>query len=689
MSIDATIRGRQPNPKETRFPITNPGHSLYSTELYAETETDLLNPRFLNTATRVADVWPKHDEWSEDYDQGDDSSWGPNYETHHGDRVWRQVPTLNELAREASANGDSSALPQSRSSLWKKAHDFFWRTKTRKALTAITTIAGVSATVGIVASKFLSSSGSDPQEGSQGASHDPSQDACINAMLSSALTNFTHTVTSLSCVNPEAAKAVALTVNQTFCSTAGAVGIFVTNTLAALGLPLAYYNRSAHPNELPPSQLTREEIDAIIARIEKAQDDAEEFCEPDPSSSVVSSSLLPSTLPLPTPSPLLSITNVQSSTSSATLLNFTLFFSSNSASSSISSNSQALELPSSFPLPTPSPTLPISSVAFGASSSGSILPFSSAVQASTPPAPLPTPSPSFEIINATTTPSSITNGPIRSWTLTQTFALAGDWDIASSSSGQYLVAIPVGGGLIYTSSNYGATWIQVSALGGGLHSIASSSSGQYLAVVQYFVGQGGNGHTFVSSNYGATWIQTSASGGYGWFSIASSSSGQYLTAVSYDPCGCTLYGGNYISTSSNYGATWTQTGLPPYSCVSVTSSISGQYLAAGQYGGTIYTSSDYGITWIPTSAPYGWEWFGLASSSSGQYLVASQAQGSIYVSSNYGANWTKTSAPYGSFWPIPGSCSKPWLYLRLFRLWYDLDQNLGSIWKLAKRCVFF
>lgn len=51
---------------------------------------------------------------------------------------------------------------------------------------------------------------------------------------------------------------------------------------------------------------------------------------------------------------------------------------------------------------------------------------------------------------------------------------------------------------------------------------------------------------------------------------------------------------NIIKIYSFYlgGISWTQTKAPTYSWWSICSDATGQYLAAGQFSGTIYTSSD-------------------------------------------------------------------------------------------------
>ena len=91
--------------------------------------------------------------------------------------------------------------------------------------------------------------------------------------------------------------------------------------------------------------------------------------------------------------------------------------------------------------------------------------------------------------------------------------------------------------------------------------------------------------------------------------------------------GC-VGGGNIYT---NYGdGTWNpQASVENWS--SITSSASGQYLAACVGGGnSIYTSNDYGNTWLPSQiGTVNQNWYSIASSASGQVLVASVQFGGI------------------------------------------------------------
>jgi hypothetical protein len=234
----------------------------------------------------------------------------------------------------------------------------------------------------------------------------------------------------------------------------------------------------------------------------------------------------------------------------------------------------------------------------------------------------------------------INNIPPPNWTTinwTKTNSLAQPWyGIASSSSGQYLAAVSFSPGVVYTSSNYGASWTSTNASNLQWYRISSDSTGQYLAAGIY------NGSIYHSSNYGTSWTISNAPTKI-WNGIASDSTGQYLAAVGNS---------GSIYTSSNYGANWIPQASPLGAIyLSIASDNTGKYLVAGGNNNLIATSSDYGVSWSPNSGPGSHDWQAVASSSSGQYLVAvygtvsTSVGGYIYVSSNYGVSWTQTIAP--------------------------------------------
>jgi photosystem II stability/assembly factor-like uncharacterized protein len=168
--------------------------------------------------------------------------------------------------------------------------------------------------------------------------------------------------------------------------------------------------------------------------------------------------------------------------------------------------------------------------------------------------------------------------------------------ITISSSGQYLASCSVynvidpSSGYILRSIDFGLNW---QILFDNLHSwtsITSSSSGQYLAASFYDA----SGGVYTSEDYGESWVyQSNSPTNVQISSIASSGSGQTLALCTLD-----VSAGVYIS--NNYGIDWNQinTLLPDNSdWVDIAISTSGQYLAVCSNNGKgVYNySSDVDI----------------------------------------------------------------------------------------------
>ena len=254
------------------------------------------------------------------------------------------------------------------------------------------------------------------------------------------------------------------------------------------------------------------------------------------------------------------------------------------------------------------------------------------------------------------------------WTL-GTNSGSKNWSsITGTSTNQTLYAV-VDGGTIWTSSDSGATWAVITAPGaatwlgaaisadattmvagetvpwvsnnggadwrkvplfspGTVYTFSSfvSSNGTFIAVA---VDGTSAQNIWTSSDSGYSWLQRTASGPRVWTGIAGSSNGSKLVAVADS---------DYIYTSTDYGATWTQretTGL----WRGAASDSTGVYLATTNYGGYIYTSDDSGVTW--TQQETARDWSDIASDSTGQYLVALVIAGSIWTSADYGNTWTE------------------------------------------------
>jgi len=255
----------------------------------------------------------------------------------------------------------------------------------------------------------------------------------------------------------------------------------------------------------------------------------------------------------------------------------------------------------------------------------------------------PTESSILNIITQTPDQTLMPNEYIINWSLSSAPIIRYS-GIATDNSGQYLAACTnetdktVKGRSIYTSSDYGNTWIaQIAPLNLIWISIISNGTGQYLFATA------NGGIIYKSSDYGVTWLQMSS---INWKCITCDSTGQYLAA-----CESAVIKENErekggIYTSSDYGNTWIlQTSTPIASWHCISSSINGQFLIATcdifipsvfGYNMYLYTSSDYGSTWInDKSAPGGS--VSVATNNDGTCLIAANYD-SLYVYNN--SIWT-------------------------------------------------
>jgi photosystem II stability/assembly factor-like uncharacterized protein len=200
--------------------------------------------------------------------------------------------------------------------------------------------------------------------------------------------------------------------------------------------------------------------------------------------------------------------------------------------------------------------------------------------------------------------------------------------IAMSSSGQYQTISAYSAG-IFNSSDYGASWSQVTSSAYQWQMVAMSSNGQYqLASDSSYTGT-----LWLSSNYGITWNVTGSTKNNGnWYGVCMSDSGQYMFASGY---------GTSIYYSSNYGATWNYTNIDSYvnhwRYISMNST--------GQYGITcdwnfynlnLYKTSNYGATWSVISSLGTNNW--NCSAGGGSYFIVC-SDSSCYRSTNNGSTW--------------------------------------------------
>jgi hypothetical protein len=207
-----------------------------------------------------------------------------------------------------------------------------------------------------------------------------------------------------------------------------------------------------------------------------------------------------------------------------------------------------------------------------------------------------------------------------------------------SGNGQHHVLF--GMSSLWRSSNYGSSWTNVLStnavstlqfLGG-----TASATGKYMTVTS--VGNPGytSNYIYTSKDYGATWISGSVSRTWASNIPAMSASGQYQIA-------CTT--NDYPWSSSDYGVTWTAITSISFNllwCCAI--SASGQYQAIAWYNGQIYISVNYGVTWSLRTSLSNYLIVSLHMSGNGKYIFASSQNQLPYFSSDYGTTWTSLSS---------------------------------------------
>jgi outer membrane protein OmpA-like peptidoglycan-associated protein len=233
-----------------------------------------------------------------------------------------------------------------------------------------------------------------------------------------------------------------------------------------------------------------------------------------------------------------------------------------------------------------------------------------------------------------------------------------------------LAATSVGGD-IYTSTDFGATWVDRAVpqstdyQGGNAFDcwvgITSSSDGMYLAAIDNGCSDGGN--IFTSSDGGATWVDRSAGFGQGsmsnlvWNNIASSNDGMHLVATNGNYPG-------YVYFSGDGGATWNQcTTLPPVSLVGGLASnsdgsrvfaipaLSDWHYSPGAPR-DVFMTTDFGKTWTNVGPGLSDAWTSVATNYDGSHIAVASSGGFIHVSSDFGATWETATAAGQLAWGV-------------------------------------
>jgi photosystem II stability/assembly factor-like uncharacterized protein len=217
-------------------------------------------------------------------------------------------------------------------------------------------------------------------------------------------------------------------------------------------------------------------------------------------------------------------------------------------------------------------------------------------------------------------------------------------------------------GPIYTSPDYGTTWISNTVPTEYWSSVGSSANGSNLVAVAT------NGVIYYSTNMGNIWTLANAPN-ENWISVSSSADGSLLAAVATrgPVCISTNSGNTWFtnSTINNSGSVVMKSGSvlkpdagsnpSPTNWQAVACSADKTRVVAGVYGGYIYISTDSGMTWTAsTNAPYA-NWQAVASSADGTKLVAAINNGSIYTSMDSGTTWVSNNVPNSNWISIASS----------------------------------
>ena len=267
--------------------------------------------------------------------------------------------------------------------------------------------------------------------------------------------------------------------------------------------------------------------------------------------------------------------------------------------------------------------------------------------------------------------------------------------VSMSCTGKYQSAVfgqfpsnPRERGYIYTSNDYGKTWIQRTSLFRYWLEISISNSGKYQTAVANgnipFDGVG----IYISSDYGVTWtwnnsITGSTNNTYAPLCVAVSSSGKYQISG-----GSGTLNYRTLLVSSDYGQNWTVVSAlftsvsgTPSRITKVAISATGKYQAAISSMGhiVIYVSTDYGVTWNIKTTPGFILWSGIAFSEDGSILTATILGGYIYISRDYGDTWVQKDI-YANWNNIVVSANGQYQAATTSNSFLYISTNYGDTW---------
>lgn len=152
-----------------------------------------------------------------------------------------------------------------------------------------------------------------------------------------------------------------------------------------------------------------------------------------------------------------------------------------------------------------------------------------------------------------------------------------------------------------------------------------SADGSKLVACASFAGtpaspSPGTGYIYTSSDFGATWIERTSVGKHFWIAVSMSADGAKLLASTMYLHGGPLPDFAYISTDS--GETWTPiTSLGTNDWRQPAVSADGLTMIMPTYGGYIYTSSNSGTSWVERVSSGTAQWQRPAISDNGNIML--------------------------------------------------------------------
>jgi photosystem II stability/assembly factor-like uncharacterized protein len=166
--------------------------------------------------------------------------------------------------------------------------------------------------------------------------------------------------------------------------------------------------------------------------------------------------------------------------------------------------------------------------------------------------------------------------------------------------------------VLFTTQDGGKSWSEQSFPDAWSMKLSSSSSGSLLVAGIH------GGPLYTSDDWGESWVLRTSAGNHAWTKIAVSPDGRRLVAPVW---------GGYIQVSQDGGATWAELAIAgsKYWRAAACSN-DGRKVAAcatHSYGEYMYLSSDFGQTWWRQDSAGKHQWSDVALSEDGAHIVAS------------------------------------------------------------------